>query len=382
MDARTFYAMAGPTGWPGPPKAYSFSSLRELSGCARRWQLTHARYGDHDRLPEPPGEAAEAGTIVHEVLGRVLTALSQAGLPAQETAAFTAVIASVDLPGRVKKSVSEAQARVSGHPRAAGARLRLSPSQVLRAVMEQFQLTYPAVRSAGPAWAPVKKGGGKPGASLASKLAALGLLSEEYVRHPTLPLHGFIDLVHAGDEGTVIVDFKTGARHDDHRDQLELYALLWWRNTGQLPSELVVRYVGEATRWKVDPARLEQVESTLAAEISRLDQTLARHPAPPSLGPRCRRCPARPFCDDYWETPPEPPAAGLADVSLRVVSVASHAATGEGPRGEELTLLWEEAFPPASRPLPGERLRVLGAVREQPGVARLRATSEVFRRAE
>lgn len=380
MDPETFHRATGPTRWPSPPELYSFSSLRELSACLRRWQLTHAHYGDLHRLPETLTESSQNGTIVHELLHRVLAALSLAGLPDQGTEAFSSVISSLDLPGRLQKSIDQAHARTSGHPRAAGARLRLSPTLILRMVMEQFQLAYPTVRSTGRAWSPAKKGGHRAEHSPASRLASAGLLSEEYVRHPTLPIHGFIDLVHTSDEGTIIVDFKTGARHDDHRKQGELYALLWWRRTGLLPSKLVVQYLDGVARWQVEEARLVQLEETLAAEIAYLEESLRQHPAEPSLGLACRRCPGRPFCDEYWATPPEPDPNGFLDVALRVTSVSSNAATGQNSQGEEITLVWEEQLDPSARPRPGEQVRVLGATSEQRGVFRLRRSSELFHR--
>ena len=58
------------------------------------------------------------------------------------------------------------------------------------------------------------------------------------VAHPTLPVHGVIDLLRRDAAGTHVVDFKTGTPKPEHRDQFALYALLWWRATGDLPVSL------------------------------------------------------------------------------------------------------------------------------------------------
>ena len=78
--------------------------------------------------------------------------------------------------------------------------------------------------------------------SLSSLLAANGTLSERELRHPSLPVVGILDLIRATDDGVLVVDFKTGAAKSEHQEQVELYALLWWRNSGEMPVRIAVQY--------------------------------------------------------------------------------------------------------------------------------------------
>lgn len=384
MDAQSFYCMAGPTEWPNPPAYYSFSSLAVLGECPRRWQLIHGRYGDLDRLPEAPSEAAEAGHIVHEVLSRVMVALAQRGLPAQGSKAFQEAMTTIDLRGLVQRHIKEIHAKIEGHPRATAAHWHLTLGDVLNRVLHQFHLTYPAVQAGKTSKiSPSSPAKGLPveNKNLASKLTAKGLLSEEEVRHATLRLRGFIDLIHATKTGPIILDFKTGAPHDEYHDQLELYALLWWSSTGQIPSALVLRYADREDRWTIDEAKLQQLESTYKNLLDKIDATLSKKPADAQPGPHCRRCPGRPFCDPYWTTGPagvDPLTAAEGtwlDVEGKLLAVGEGAAQ-VALQGKQVTLTLQE--PALLRAAVGSRLRLLGVRRGPSESLQLGERSEVF----
>ena len=72
-----------------------------------------------------------------------------------------------------------------------------------------------------------------------------GNLSELTLKHPSLPVVGVLDLVQQGDNDNIaIVDFKTGKPKPEHKDQLETYAVQWWRAT-KLPRDQGRRHGGD-----------------------------------------------------------------------------------------------------------------------------------------
>lgn len=99
-------------------------------------------------------------------------------------------------------------------------------------------------------------------------LERLGVLSEQEVRHPELPLLGIIDLLVRRDGQTTVLDFKTGASRPEYRRQIQLYALLWWRSTGDLPAHVELRYGARVEGWPVSADELCRLEEELAVEIA------------------------------------------------------------------------------------------------------------------
>ena len=164
----------------------------------------------------------------------------------------------------------------------------------------------------------------------------------------------------------VIVDFKTGVAKDPHKDQLLLYAMLWWRVTGQLPARIEVQYLNDGWGETVSKADLERVERTIGKEIKRAAETLAQQPSPARPGRDCARCPVRARCDDGWPyaEPAGAPTGRTADCELTLSSAPTP--TGFSARrrdGRDVSVVYDFAV---GKTLPslttGSRLRLVDAV--------------------
>jgi len=92
-------------------------------------------------------------------------------------------------------------------------------------------------------------------------------------------LHGYVDRLDIALTGEVrIVDYKTGkSPHRNWQDkaffQLQIYALIYWRNTGTLPSQLKLLYLGNRDKLLSKPTEEDLIEAEAslhktAAEIS------------------------------------------------------------------------------------------------------------------
>src|SRR5262249_21739816 len=106
------------------------------------------------------------------------------------------------------------------------------------------------------------------------------------------------------DNGCEIDDFKTGISRDEHAKQLQLYSLLWVRDSVQNPSgrratKLRVRY--EGGDFDVPPltaAELDQLEADLRRRVETSSGELAAEkPEARPNGEICGYCEVRQLCD-------------------------------------------------------------------------------------
>lgn len=391
MAAGGFFRLTGPSAWPAPPSRFSFSSLREIEGCPRRWQYLHATWEGTVGIPRRANERAIVGTIAHGINERLFRELARRGLPAVGTPGYLEGLKEVAVHATVRTLIAEAEAEYRDHPRDAGFRLRASVRDVANDALRLFQGQYSRVaRGSGSTQASsrvVGGGVGDGGADLVGLLRRRGVLAEVSVRHPRLPLVGQIDLVAEGAEGTTIVDFKTGVVKPEYRDQLRLYAMLWWRQTGDAPTRMEIAHVQGREGWIVSEQELARTEEAAAARIAQAVTTLEGGPAEARTGEECRHCPARAFCEDYWVSGHVKNAArdgedAWIDVEITVVGQASaQGLTGLDGRGQAVEMVFEDET--ARRWggfVVGERLRILGARAEDECVVRLLRSSEVFRK--
>ncbi len=308
MCPTSIYRLKGPTSWPDPPVRFSFSSLTAIDVCPLQWQLKHARYDEMERFPARPHPAAVEGDIVHRALDSLFKALSLAGLPEIGTATFREEVARVDVKRVVERLLTEHEARLSGHPRGVGFRVRVSPQELVNRVIRLFRAEYSRAvvepdreRADRPVSAPAELSGKE----MLELLQFRGALSELGIEHPMLPFVGIIDLVRAEDGAVVILDFKTGQSKPAHETQVLVYGVLWWRKAGRPPDRVQVRYPGDARVLAVDARTLADEERKLKQRIEEVASTLANPPAAGCIGEHCRYCDVRQFCDAHWGAQPE-----------------------------------------------------------------------------
>jgi len=391
MEPRDLYATSTPTGWAGPPTAFSFSSMKRMGTCLRQWQLGRSSYGDLASYPERPSEAAEVGSIVHDLVSQLFTNAALAGYPPLGSEAFQRVVRGVDLLGTARAKLEAFAKRAAESPRSLGFRPQVTPRDVYNKVAQAFRDEYASVVAQAAVLTPIPPIEPDPGATSAlpvgrlALLDQLGVLSEEEVRHPTLPLVGFIDLLVRRDGRTTVLDFKTGAANAEYRGQLLLYALMWWRSTGDLPASVELRYGARVEGWPVSEAELRSAEAETEAKIARYRSGLSMQPAAASVGPHCGVCSVRQLCDDYWAGLRPAIADERAPWVDEAVVVRGAGAKGgfvaECSAGNEVTVVYEQDVGASLGPfVAGERLRILGAMRDaEHDALRLTRASEVFR---
>lgn len=262
-----------------PTQAPSAEGVRSLSpssastyrSCARRWKFRYV-----DKLPDPPGEAAVAGTFAHRVLEELM---------AQPALARTR--------DRAKELARELWPEAENDPDFEALQLDEAASRQFRwrawrAIEGLWHLEDPAEVSVDATEAKVK------------------------VDLDGVPFRGIIDRVDLVGDDLVVVDYKSGrapsARFAQSRlEQVLLYAAALRAERGVLPASAKLLYLGQTTiDVDVTEENLDEVVGALGETHRSLNADLEADAFAPTTGPLCGWCP-------YAKECPE----GLREVSSR-----------------------------------------------------------------
>lgn len=375
-----FYELQAPTEWAAPPSPWSSTTIDDIEACPRRWQLLRSRWGEHGRFPVRPSPTAIEGQIVHDALDRLTRACGQRGSPAFGSVEFAAALADADFFPGFARAVAEWQQRLTAHPRPGPAfRLRASAEELANRAVRMFREQYkPDERVASQA---AERATATP-ADVGSRLRQKHALSEVKLIHPELPFLGVLDRVQCASDGVEIVDFKTGKPSETHHRQLQRYALLWWRTTGDVPVRISAQYLDGVESWPVAEGVLTEIEADLAKKIPLLTDTLRARPAAAKPGTGCPSCPVRARCAAGWAVGEEAALVdGRGDAELVVTAKAGdHGFLARLRAGAEVAVVYEAAV---AKLLPehvdGQVLRVLDGVwKEKRSQLEIKAWTEVF----
>jgi hypothetical protein len=284
------YVLQPPIGPPEPPERWSYSDLAQWEKCPRRWWLLRACYpawpGGEMRLgyPEKYGPAALRGRLVHAALEAYRNSLrGQTSEPFQARAFLKQWLRAWQTKERENNPRIDIEAL----------RARLS----LDECMAEFRALASHVPVA------TGKGGSAQGAKTAGQPRPPKDAAEYWLGVDNPPLKGRIDRVRQGR----LIDFKTGAIEEEHREQLRFYALLWWLKFGEAPAGLAILYTDVSRADEVpvpSPAEMTQLAQDYRQEVQKLQAVLKSPPVPahPSAE-TCTACPVRQLCEDYWSAP-------------------------------------------------------------------------------
>lgn len=300
---------------PGPPDLWSYSSLKDVRACALRYALTRASYPDlwegwgYPPLPTTP---VIFGDVVHGALEAVVKALTDAGVESPATETASQVLRGLGgLSTVVETRIEKELAPLALNPRITNDRRR----RIDRELRDQVALACVQVQTYLSRSSFVPSTSRKPVAQVRQDAASVpvrvalseGSHAEVRLIADGLRLHGRVDLLTISGEVVTIVDYKTGAAAEGHRDQLALYVLLWMFDERANPGLLQVSRLTAAYRdldVSVDVPTVEELEvlaASLGAAVAHADAELGSgvpH-ATPSVE-NCSRCAVRHLCPSYW----------------------------------------------------------------------------------
>lgn len=369
--------------WPETPMLWSYSSLKEIDACHRRWMLSHADYPDiWDRhgYPSLPAVAAIFGNVVHAVVERLTKELCSAGISSPKAANVVAVLGSLGgWRGMVLAAIERELVGLIDNPRITSERVGRVREELIRRAPEAADQVKAFL---GRGVLSAVNGSGSDveaaeGDTWKRRFPATpGAHAEREVTAEELRLTGRIDLLVVDDADVTMTDFKTGVQDDAYDDQVRIYALLWGLDSqtnphGRPVTKLIVAYPSDERIVSTPTdSQLKSLESFIAARVEEADAVT--HNPPPAATPSdeiCQYCQVKHLCDAYW--PAIPPAVSEVsteqwfDFEGRVVrpngSRSWFVETLTAPTAEVLvrTVETDVAFPV------GKRVRLLGVRRSE-----------------
>jgi hypothetical protein len=301
---------------PEPPDYWSYSSLKQMGECPKRYALERADYPElwgRRGYPTSPTAPILFGNVVHIGLEAVVKALARAGVESLSAPEATEVLRGLGgLTAIVEKAMSKQLQPLANNPRLDQDR-RGRISRELQALVPEARVQVQTYLSRTTFAQDVtlrnRPRSNIPSGSYERRALAKGSHAEVRLIAKDLRLLGRIDLLIITNGAVEIVDYKTGAESPDHQDQLRTYALLWDRDEIANPDRLPSVRLTAAYRWadaSVDVpsgSELDSLSERLASAVDRADSELqSGTPTPIPSASNCGRCPVRQLCDAYWKT--------------------------------------------------------------------------------
>ena len=243
-------------GVPTPPPRLSPSGAGTFEQCPRRWRMRYV-----ERLPDPPGEAALAGSFAHRVLELFMQrpaperTLDTAKVLARET--WPEVEADPDFQAMAYDDAGAKQFRWKSWLAIQGLWALEDPMAVeVRATEQDIQVDLGGV-----------------------------------------PFRGIVDRLEEEGDGLIVTDYKSGKapspRYRRGRlDQVLLYAAAVQADTGEMPVRARLLYLGQRpVGIDVNQAEIDGVVEKLAGTWSAINTACATDEFEPRTGPLCGWCP-------------------------------------------------------------------------------------------
>ncbi len=246
---------------PVPPPRLSPSGAGTFVQCPRRWRFRYI-----DRLEDPPGEDALAGSFAH----RVLELLMQRE-PSERTVEDARVIARTEWPET--EAMDDYQALEHDEKQSRRFRWR-----AWKAIEGLWHLEDP------------------------SAVEVQATEQDVEAELAGVPFRGIVDRIETEGDGIVVTDYKSG-KAPSHRyrrsrlDQVLLYAAAVEASTGEMPVRVRLLYLGQRTiGMDVNHKEIDAVTEKLAGTWSEIHTACSEDEFEPRPGPLCGWCPYVSMC--------------------------------------------------------------------------------------
>lgn len=309
IDVPAIRLVREPPAWTPPPKRMSFSKLRQIESCPRRWALTASDYPqiwEKRGYPEPLVSANIIGRVTHRAIETIVKEFHRRGCVSfDDTQAITAMKELGGFSSVIEKSLDDILSLYSDNPRASGnlevvkralhekrGKIR-EDVRILLSRMLGGQRTLPRDSSQ-------NKGVNGP--------LGNGIHPEVRLVNEEMKWEGIADLIRMSSTECEICDIKTGAPKGEHVEQLRIYSLLWLLDNrinpaGRPASKLTISYIN--TDVDVPPLSASEVNTFRDELISRTktaqEKAGGRPPEAISCAENCCHCVVRHLCEVYWE---------------------------------------------------------------------------------
>jgi CRISPR/Cas system-associated exonuclease Cas4 (RecB family) len=326
------------------------------------------------------------------MLDKLFKSLSIAGFPGFGTPEFRKCIGEIDIKKSVSRLVAEHEDKMARHPRGSGFRIRSTVQQLVNRVIRLFKEQYFQINSDNYhpiVWENDIYEGRKvfnDNINPAQLFNKYNALTEFYIKNEELQYAGIIDFIGKDNGNVVIVDFKTGQKSHDHIKQVNYYAVLWHKATGEMPAKIEVRYPGEVVSKPIFEDRLIEIEKELSEKISKAFKLLSEYPANPNCDAHCHFCDVRQFCNKYWhennlDSVKKCVKNQALDLELKItVDPANYGFMGKTNDGQVIPVVYNSSTKKMIGNFrKGDRCRILAAnLNREPLSLELRPWTEIF----
>ncbi len=241
---------------PTPPPRLSPSGAGTFEQCPRRWRMRYV-----DRLPDPPGEAALAGSFAHRVLE-----LFMQRAPEDRTVEAAKVIARDEWPD----VEADPDFVALGYDADAAKQFRWKSWLAIEGLWALEDPKTVEVRATE---------------------------QDLEVELGGVPFRGIVDRLDEEGDGLIVTDYKSGKapspRYRRGRlDQVLLYAAAVQAATGEMPVRARLLYLGQRpVGIDVNQGEIDTVVEKLAGTWSAINTACADDSFEPRTGPLCGWCP-------------------------------------------------------------------------------------------
>jgi hypothetical protein len=386
---------------PDPPAHWSYSTLKEIETCPRRYVLGHASYLDlwnglgYPQLPHP---AALFGDVVHDSLQRIIKALVISGC--DSTCSPEAVSVLRDLGGYsvvAGKALDARLAQLDGNPRIDGNRRERLQRQLedqipnARAEIQGYLQCISLIPKSGNSGSTSTQAGA---AGLGPRYTlGIGTHPEVSLRVDALRVKGRVDLLTVAADRVDIVDHKTGSEEPSHLVQLRFYAMLWdgdeEANSASTPlGELTASYpTHTVTITAPDEVELLALSESTRVRVAKADALVLADEPVATAGDHCHLCSVRSICGAYWQSIAPDPASLPGGKWFDFEGIVGEQNGTKSwwlldPSSQKAVLLLRTTSR-QQKLIPGQQVRLLGIRRDndpevESVVATLTANSEIF----
>lgn len=323
----------------------SFTTLRAIERCPLQWSLIRGTYSglwEKAGYPDRPYVATIAGRLVHSALEILTRALANSGVDSPLHPDAVPVLKGLGgITVVLEREFQKISEELRINPRAASSPIvsaeLVKTLPVLRQRVQLILSRLSIGERVGPRAGCNQNGRSGRGMGSGGKALGPGAHAEQDLRLPDGSWWGKADLIRLSHESCEIVDFKTGARKDDHPLQLRVYAWLWQRDTTVNPQRRVASKLkliySDGVREVEAPsaAALDQIESEFRTRRAAAVESLSATPPParPSQDV-CGVCQVRQLCPSFWDPAVQAAlAAGAMPDSLRDAEVRIRGKAGE-----------------------------------------------------
>lgn len=310
--------------WPSPPTKWSFSAIKDVEACPRRWALSNATYGglwEGRGYPKRPSLSTLIGLVVHRSAESILRSLSSAGCSGIEDPSSTVVLQDLGgISGVLSLQLEAELNELRSNPRAT----RMS-DYLKRQLTEQVPSMRTAVQQLMRSIERISPRQKHPlPATLQASRLRPGTYPEQVVADDALRFMGIVDLLEVTEEGAEIIDFKSGSPDIAHEEQVRCYSTLWKHDVirnpeGRPATRLRIVYPSSSIDLALDGVDYDDARDSLRTRIEVATEALEKgipkaRPSPDT----CRYCSVRHLCDEYWETGTNRERTNPIDLELEV----------------------------------------------------------------